>query len=112
MFNIPPYNCAKSSQEIKQWYEKNYHSLALNGLWLKGGEFNTMDTAFFPQAELRFLICRLSDLTGNQTVVRKKLPFTLTEWAVVKRGRVQYHGHSLLSSGRAAIPDLPVIYIP
>ena len=60
MFNIPPYNCAKSSQEIKQWYEKNYHSLSLNGLWLKGGEFNTMDPALFPQAELRFLVCRLS----------------------------------------------------
>src|SRR3989339_246663 len=59
MFNIPPYNCAKSSQEIKQWYEKNYHSLSLNGLWLKGGELNTMDPSLFTQAELRFLVCRL-----------------------------------------------------
>ncbi|HHT9145816.1 MAG TPA: hypothetical protein ACFYD4_09085, partial [Candidatus Wunengus sp. YC61] len=60
MFNIPPYSCVTSSQEIKQWYEKYYHSLSLNGLWLKGGEFNTLDPALFPQAELRFLICRLS----------------------------------------------------
>src|SRR3972149_2890762 len=60
MFHIKPYNCAKSSQEIKQWYEKNYHSLSLNGLWLKGGELNTMDPPLFPQAGLRFLICRLS----------------------------------------------------
>src|SRR3990170_1608977 len=60
MFNIKPYECIKSSQEIKQWYEKNYHSLSLNGLWLKGGELNTMDPPLFPQAGLRFLVCRLS----------------------------------------------------
>src|SRR3972149_7130583 len=60
MFNIPPYSCVTSSQEIKQWYEKNYYLLSLNGLWLKGGEPNTMDPALFSQAELRFLICRLS----------------------------------------------------
>ena len=60
MFNITPCDCLKSSQEIKQWYEKYYHSLSLNGLWLKGGEFNTLDPALFSQAELRFLICRLS----------------------------------------------------
>ena len=60
MFNIKPYDCIKSSQEIKHWYEKNYHSLSLNGLWLKGGELNTMDPPLFPQAGLRFLVCRLS----------------------------------------------------
>src|SRR3972149_3602501 len=60
MFNIKPYDCLKSSQEIKQWYEKNYHSLSLNGLWLKGGELNTMDPPLFPQSGLRFLVCRLS----------------------------------------------------
>ena len=60
MFNITPCDCLTSSQEIKQWYEKNYHSLSLNGLWLKGGELNTMDPSLFTQAELRFLVCRLS----------------------------------------------------
>ncbi|MBM4056589.1 MAG: hypothetical protein FJ264_18360, partial [Planctomycetes bacterium] len=60
MFDIKPYDCVKSSQEIKQWYEKNYHSLSLNGLWLKGGEPNTLDQSLFTQAEVRFLICRLS----------------------------------------------------
>lgn len=60
MINIEPYNYLKSSQEIRQWYEKNYHLLSLAGLWLKGGEPNTMDPALFHQAELRFLICRLS----------------------------------------------------
>lgn len=60
MINIKPYDCLKSSQEIKQWYEKNYHLLSLAGLWLKGGEPNTMDHALFHQAEVRFLICRLS----------------------------------------------------
>ena len=51
-------------------------------------------------------------LPGNQTVVRKKLPFTLTEWAVVKRGRVQYHESRPVRPVRAAIPDLQVINIP
>ncbi len=60
MFNITPCDCLTSSQEIKQWYEKNYHLLSLNGLWLKGGELNTPDPALFARAELRFLICRLS----------------------------------------------------
>lgn len=60
MFNIKPHDCLKSSQEIKQWYERNYYLLSLAGLWLKGEEPNTMDPALFHQAELRFLICRLS----------------------------------------------------
>ena len=60
MINIKPHDCLKSSQEIKQWYEKKYHLLSLAGLWLKGEEPNTMDPALFHQAGLRFLICRLS----------------------------------------------------
>src|SRR3972149_9266164 len=60
MFNIKPYDCLTSSREIKQWYENNYHLLSLAGLWLKGGEPNTMDPELFKQAEVRFLICRLS----------------------------------------------------
>lgn len=60
MIDIKPYDCLKSSQEIRQWYEKNYYLLSLAGLWLKGGEPNTMDHVLFHQAELRFLICRLS----------------------------------------------------
>jgi radical SAM superfamily enzyme YgiQ (UPF0313 family) len=60
MINIKPHDCLKSSQEIKQWYEKKYHLLSLAGLWLKGEEPNTMDPVLFHQAGLRFLICRLS----------------------------------------------------
>ncbi|MBI2471455.1 MAG: radical SAM protein [Planctomycetes bacterium] len=60
MFDIKPCSCLKSSREIKQWYEKNFYLLSLAGLWLKGGEPNTMDPALFDQAKLRFLICRLS----------------------------------------------------
>ena len=60
MFNIKSYDCLKSSQEIRQWYEKHYHLLSLAGLWLKGEEPNTMEPALFAQAKVRFLICRLS----------------------------------------------------
>lgn len=60
MFTIKSYDCLKSSEEIKKWYNENYHFLSLGGLWFKGEEPNTMDPALFTQAALRFLICRLS----------------------------------------------------
>lgn len=60
MFDIKHYDCLKSSQEIRKWYNENYYLLSLGGLWLKGREPNTMDPALFTQAKLRFLICRLS----------------------------------------------------
>ncbi|MCF6157644.1 MAG: radical SAM protein [wastewater metagenome] len=58
--DIQPYNFLTSSQDIKKWYEENYHLLSLAGLWLKGGEPNTMDASLFSRANLKFLICRLS----------------------------------------------------
>ncbi|MFN3532646.1 MAG: B12-binding domain-containing radical SAM protein [Candidatus Brocadia sp.] len=73
IINIKPYDCLKSSQEIRQWYEKNYYLLSLAGLWLKGGEPNTMDTALFHQAELRFLICRLSTYRDVSTSISHPL---------------------------------------
>lgn len=60
MLTIKPYECLKSSQEIKKWYNENYYFLSLGGLWFKGEEPNTMDPDLFAQARLRFLICRLS----------------------------------------------------
>jgi len=60
MFTKEPIKCLYSSQEIKQWYESHYYLLSWAGLWLKGGEPNTMSPAMFYQAELRFLVCRLS----------------------------------------------------
>lgn len=73
MLNINPYDCLKSSQEIRQWYDQNYHLLSLSGLWLKGGEPNTMDPALFSQAELRFLICRLSTYRDVSTSISHSL---------------------------------------
>ena len=73
MFNIQPYDCIKSSQEINQWYENNYHLLSLAGLWLKGGEPNTMDPSLFAQAEVRFLICRLSTYRDVSTSISHPL---------------------------------------
>lgn len=69
MFNINPHDCLKSSREIRQWYDQNYYLLSLSGLWLKGGEPNTMDPSLFSQAELRFLICRLSTYRDVSTSI-------------------------------------------
>lgn len=68
MNQFKPHACLHSSKEIKNWYESNYHLLSLAGLWLKGGEPNTMPPHLFSQADLRFLICRLStyrDVTAS-----------------------------------------------
>ncbi len=73
MFNLEPYDCLKSSQEIRQWYENNYHLLSLAGLWLKGGEPNTMDPELFSQAKVRFLICRLSTYRDVSTSISHSL---------------------------------------
>src|SRR3990167_2520989 len=73
MFNIKPYDCLTSSREIKQWYEGNYHVLSLSGLWLKGGEPNTMHPELFKQAALRFLICRLSTYRDVSTSISHSL---------------------------------------
>ncbi|MBU6391835.1 MAG: radical SAM protein, partial [Planctomycetes bacterium] len=42
-------------------------------LWLKGGEPNTMDPALFTQAEVRFLICRLSTYRDVSTSISHSL---------------------------------------
>ena len=73
MFNIKPYDCIKSSREIRQWYGNNYHLLSLAGLWLKGGEPNTMDPELFSQAKVRFLICRLSTYRDVSTSISHSL---------------------------------------
>ena len=105
MLNINPYDCLTSSQEIRQWYDQNYYLLSLSGLWLKGGEPNTMDPALFSQAELRFLICRLSTYRDVSTSISHSLiaqiagevegvftdfaflppPRTLTAWETPRR---------------------------
>jgi len=69
MLNINPNDCLKSSHKIRQWYDQNYYLLSLSGLWLKGGEPNTMNPSLFSQAELRFLICRLSTYRDVSTSI-------------------------------------------
>ncbi len=45
---------------FEQWYEDNYHRLTGSGIWLRGGEINTIPPALWEGAELRVLIARLS----------------------------------------------------
>ncbi|MCF6149279.1 MAG: radical SAM protein [Candidatus Kuenenia sp.] len=73
MFQYPPVDCLKSSSEIRQWYEEKYYSLSLAGLWLKGGEPNTMPPAMFAVSEVRFLICRLSTYRDVATSISHAL---------------------------------------
>ncbi len=45
---------------FEQWYEENYHRLTGSGVWLRGGEINTLSPSMWEGAELRVLISRLS----------------------------------------------------
>lgn len=45
---------------FEQWYEDNYHRLTGSGIWLRGGEINTLSPAIWDDVSLRVLISRLS----------------------------------------------------
>jgi radical SAM superfamily enzyme YgiQ (UPF0313 family) len=45
---------------FEQWYEENYHRLTGSGVWMRGGEINTLSPSMWEGAELRVLISRLS----------------------------------------------------
>lgn len=42
------------------WFNENYHLLTNNGLWLRGGEINTLDADEFDKRDFRVIITRLS----------------------------------------------------
>lgn len=46
--------------EYSQWYEHHYGRLTGHGLWLRGGELNTLPAREFEARSYRFLITRLS----------------------------------------------------
>ena len=45
---------------INEWYQKFYHELSGSGIWLRGGEVNTIDPSLFDKSTCRILITRLS----------------------------------------------------
>lgn len=45
---------------FEQWYEDNDHRLTGSGIWLRGGEINTLSPAIWDDVSLRVLISRLS----------------------------------------------------
>lgn len=46
--------------DYSQWFEANYHLLSGHGVWLRGGEWNTLPAAEVERRGLRFLVARLS----------------------------------------------------
>jgi radical SAM superfamily enzyme YgiQ (UPF0313 family) len=48
------------SPGFQSWYERNYPSLSGQGLWLRGGEWNTLPASRWEERPLRVLIARLS----------------------------------------------------
>ncbi|MBM4055697.1 MAG: radical SAM protein [Planctomycetes bacterium] len=73
MVHETPADCLKSSSAIRQWYEDKYYTLSLSGLWLKGGEPNTMPPSLFSASEVKFLICRLSTYRDVATSISHAL---------------------------------------
>jgi hypothetical protein len=48
------------NMNYSSWFEKNYHLLGNYGLWLRGGEINTLEPLQFDVRPVRTLVARLS----------------------------------------------------
>jgi len=48
------------SIDFKSWYDNHFHSLTNNGLWLRGGEINTLSPDEFEKRDYRVILTRLS----------------------------------------------------
>ncbi len=59
------------------WYEKNYPSLSGSGLWLRGGEPNTIPSSEFNESPFRLLIARLSTYRDTADSFTHKLLYQI-----------------------------------
>lgn len=50
----------KTSEQIKTWFNAERHRLVNNGVWLQGGEPNTLNADLFADASIKVLFVRLS----------------------------------------------------
>ena len=50
----------KNSDQIKDWFSKERSKLSGKGVWLQGGEPNTLDSKLFKTASIKVLFVRLS----------------------------------------------------
>jgi radical SAM superfamily enzyme YgiQ (UPF0313 family) len=58
------------NKNFEQWYKDNYHRLTGSGVWLRGGEINTISPSIWDEVPLRVLISRLStswDVSNSYT---------------------------------------------
>jgi radical SAM superfamily enzyme YgiQ (UPF0313 family) len=58
------------STTYEQWYENNYYRLTGSGIWLRGGEINTLSSSVWDQSLLKVMISRLStslDVSNSYT---------------------------------------------
>ena len=66
-----------SDEAFGAWYEKTYPGLSGYGLWLRGGELNTLALQEFEKRPLRVLIARLSTYRDTSQSLTHKLLYQL-----------------------------------
>ncbi len=62
---------------FSSWYEQNYPSLSGSGLWLRGGEPNTLPASEFDNSPFRILIARLSTYRDTADSFTHKLLYQI-----------------------------------
>ncbi|MBP5469714.1 MAG: hypothetical protein J6Z11_10785, partial [Candidatus Riflebacteria bacterium] len=60
VFPFMPNLLLKNSEQIKAWFKADRLKLSGKGVWLQGGEPNTLNPELFKQVSLRVLFVRLS----------------------------------------------------
>lgn len=67
----------KQNNRIEDWYQKNYSRLNGFGLWLRGGEINTLPPNQFYKKNLRVLFARLSTYEDTSSSFTHRLLYEL-----------------------------------
>jgi radical SAM superfamily enzyme YgiQ (UPF0313 family) len=63
--------------DYKEWYDKHFHELTGQGIWLRGGEMNTLESEQFDKRNYRILITRLSTYKDTSVSFTHKLLYQI-----------------------------------
>jgi radical SAM superfamily enzyme YgiQ (UPF0313 family) len=65
------------NKDFNSWYEENFHKITDNGIWMRGGELNTLSNIEYENRSYRILIARLSTYWDTADSFTHKLLYQL-----------------------------------
>lgn len=65
------------NKDFNSWYEENFHKITDNGIWMRGGELNTLSKLEYEKRSYRILITRLSTYWDTADSFTHKLLYQL-----------------------------------